>query len=162
MGPAYVAIVGPDESATKANRQAAYTAGAWLAERNVVVVTGGLGGVMGAAADGAASVGGLVIGLLPGADRAAAHPSVTIAIPTGLGELRNGLVVRCADAVLAIGGSWGTLSEMALAMRTGVPVVAVEAPLPTGLSMPQATTVEEALPRVLAAAKASQTSPGHG
>ena len=158
---AYVGVVGPDESATDANRRAAYTAGAWLAERDVVVVTGGLGGVMGAAADGAASVGGLVIGLLPGADRTAAHPSMTITIPTGLGELRNGLVVRCADAVLAIGGSWGTLSEIALAMRTGVPVVAVEAPVPAELSVPKATTVEEALPVVLAAAQAGATRPGH-
>ncbi|CAN5541957.1 hypothetical protein BH18ACT8_BH18ACT8_10100 [soil metagenome] len=149
----YVAILGADESATDTNLRDAYTAGAWLANRHVIVVTGGLGGVMGAAADGVASVGGIVIGLLPSLDRSAAHPSVTIAIPTGLGELRNGLVVRSADSVLAIGGSWGTLSEIALAMRTGVPLVTVGSPIPAGLSVSAAATVEEALPLVLAAAE---------
>ena len=149
----YVAIIGPDESATETHRRDGYTAGAWLAQRNVIVVCGGLGGVMGAAADGAAAEGGLVVGLLPGLDRSAGHPSLTIAIPTGLGELRNGLVVRSADAVLAIGGSWGTLSEIALAMRTGVPVVTVGSPIPVGVSVPEASSVEEALPLVLAAAQ---------
>jgi len=149
----YVAIIGADESASETNLRDAYTAGVWLAQREVIVVTGGLGGVMGAAADGVASVGGVVIGLLPGLDRSATHPSVTIAIPTGLGELRNGLVVRSADAVLAIGGSWGTLSEIALAMRTEVPLVAVGSPIPTGLPVQETTTVEEALPLVLAAAQ---------
>jgi hypothetical protein len=75
------------------------------------------------------------VGLLPGTDRAAANRWVTVAIPTGLGELRNGLVVRAADAVVAVGGSWGTLSEVALALRTGVPVVALgfwELPAPDG------------------------------
>jgi len=148
----YVAIIGPDESATDAQRRDAYAAGAWLAARDVVIVTGGLGGVMGAAAEGAASAGGQVVGLLPGLDRAAAHPALTVAIPTGLGELRNGLVVRSGDAMLAIGGSWGTLSEIALAMRTGVPLVAVGSPIPAGLSAVQAATIEEALPLVLAAA----------
>ncbi len=149
----YVAIIGADESATDANLRDAHTAGAWLAQRNVIVVTGGLGGVMGAAADGAATEGGQVVGLLPGLDRAAAHPSVTVAIPTGLGELRNGLVVRSGDAVLAIGGSWGTLSEIALAMRTGVPLVSVGSPTPVGISVREAASVDEALPLVLAAAR---------
>ena len=149
----YVAIIGPDESATDANLRDAYTAGAWLAQRDVIIVCGGLGGVMGAAADGAASAGGLVVGLLPGLERSTAHPSVTIAIPTGLGELRNGLVVRSADAVLAIGGSWGTLSEIALAMRTGVPLVVVGSPIPVALSVREAASIEEALPLALAAAR---------
>ena len=149
----YVAIVGADESATDANLRDAYAAGAWLAARDVVIVTGGLGGVMAAAAEGAASAGGHVVGLLPGLDRSAAHPAVTIAIPTGLGELRKGLVVRSADAVLAIGGSWGTLSEIALAMRTGVPVVTLGSPIPAEMSIPQAANVEEALALVIAAAQ---------
>ena len=149
----YVAIVGPGDSATEANLRDAYAAGAWLAQRGVVVVCGGLGGVMGAAAAGAAGSGGLVVGLLPGLDRSAAHPAVTVAIPTGLGELRNGLVVRSADAVLAIGGSWGTLAEMALAMRTGVPLVAVGSPVPHGLEVREAASVDEALPQVLELAR---------
>ena len=149
MARAYVAIIGPGDSATEANLRDAYAAGAWLAGRGVIVVCGGLGGVMGAAADGAAGSGGLVVGLLPGFDRSAAHPAVTVAIPTGLGELRNGLIVRSADAVLAIGGSWGTLAEIALAMRTGVPLVSVGSPVPSGLSVCEAASVDEALPRVL-------------
>ena len=75
---------------------------------------------------GVATHGGIVVGLLPGADRAQGDRHLTVAIPTGLGELRNGLVVRAADVVVAVGGSWGTLSEVALAVRTGVPVVAIE------------------------------------
>ena len=85
-----------------------------------MVVSGGLGGVMAAAMAGAADAGGLTVALLPGDQRTA---NATVAIPTGMGELRNGLLIRSADAVIAVGGSWGTLSEIALARRTGVPVI---------------------------------------
>jgi uncharacterized protein (TIGR00725 family) len=121
--PDYVAVVGPGEGATTAEIARAHEVGRRLAEAGCVVVCGGLGGVMAAAADGARSAGGVSVGVLPGRDRANAANSITVAIPTGLGELRNGLLVRAADAVIAVGGSWGTLSEIALAMRTGVPVV---------------------------------------
>ena len=67
----------------------------------------------------------MTVGLLPGADRAAGNPYLTVAIPTGLGELRNGLIVRAADAVIAVGGAYGTLSEIALALKTGKPVYAI-------------------------------------
>jgi uncharacterized protein (TIGR00725 family) len=122
-----------------------------LASAGVVVVTGGLDGVMGAATSGAASVGGLTVGLLPGSDRAAGHPSLTVALPTGLGELRNALVVRSADVVLAIGGSWGTLSEVALAMRTGVPVVSLGGSSVAGADTApvSAQTVDEAVRLIL-------------
>jgi len=99
--------------------------GARLVSGGAVVVAGGLGGVMEAASRGAAQAGGSVIGLLPGLDRAAANRWVTIALPTGMGELRNGLVVRAADAVIAVGGAYGTLSEVALALKAGKPVVGV-------------------------------------
>lgn len=122
----YVAVVGPGQGATTANLEAARAAGRWLAERDVVVLTGGLGGVMGSAAEGVATGGGVSIGLLPGPDRDSGDPDLTFALPTGMGELRNGLLVRSADVVLAIGGSWGTLSEIALAVRTGVPVVCLD------------------------------------
>jgi uncharacterized protein (TIGR00725 family) len=89
------------------------------------VVCGGLGGVMAAACRGAKSAGGLTVGILPGEDRAAANPWVDVAIPTGLGEARNALVVRAADVVVAVGGEYGTLSEIALALRAGKPVVGV-------------------------------------
>ena len=73
---------------------------------------------MAAASKGAAQAGGMVVGLLPGEDRSEANEWVTVALPTGLGELRNGLVVRAADAVIAVGGSYGTLSEIALALSS--------------------------------------------
>lgn len=118
----YIAVSGPAD-ATPEQCASAEEVGRLLAEQGHVVVCGGLGGVMEAAALGAAVSGGVVLGLLPGTDRSAANPFVTIALPTGLGELRNGLLVRVSDAVICIGGSWGTLSELALAVRTGVPVV---------------------------------------
>jgi uncharacterized protein (TIGR00725 family) len=102
--------------------EAAEAVGRELAERGAVVVSGGLGGVMAAASKGATEAGGTAVGILPGSDREAANPWVGVAIPTGLGELRNGLVVRAADAVIAIGGAYGTLSEIALALKAGTPV----------------------------------------
>jgi hypothetical protein len=100
---------------------AAREVGRLLAEAGAIVLTGGLGGVMAAATEGAAAAGGLTVALLPGTDRSGSP--ATVVIPTGLGELRNGLLVRAADEVIAVGGSWGTLNEIAFAMRTGVPVV---------------------------------------
>jgi uncharacterized protein (TIGR00725 family) len=78
---------------------------------------------MAAACRGAATAGGMTVGILPSTDRSTANEWVRVAIPTGLGELRNGLVVRAADAVIAIGGAYGTLSEIALALKGGVPVI---------------------------------------
>jgi uncharacterized protein (TIGR00725 family) len=86
-------------------------------------VCGGLGGVMEAACRGAAGAGGTTLGLLPGTDRHDANPHVSVAVATGLGEGRNALVVRAADAVVAIGGGYGTLSEIALALKAGKPVI---------------------------------------
>jgi uncharacterized protein (TIGR00725 family) len=97
-----------------------------LGERGVALVCGGLGGVMEAACRGAKGAGGATIGILPGSDRAAANGFVDVAIPTGLGEARNALVVRAADAVIAVGGGYGTLSEIALALKAGKRVVGLE------------------------------------
>jgi uncharacterized protein (TIGR00725 family) len=88
-----------------------------------VVVCGGLGGVMEAACRGAKEADGTTLGLLPGSDRVQANPYVDVAVPTGLGEARNALVVRTADALVAVGGGYGTLSEIALALRAGKSVV---------------------------------------
>jgi uncharacterized protein (TIGR00725 family) len=118
----YVAVVGPSD-ASDAEFEAAETVGRELARRGAVVVCGGLGGVMEAACRGAAMAGGLTIGILPGADRSARNEWVRVAIPTGLGEVRNALVVRAADGVVAVGGAYGTLSEIALALKRGIPVV---------------------------------------
>ena len=120
----YVAVVGPGAASAR-EEQTAEAVGRGLAQAGVIVLTGGLGGVMAAACRGAKSAGGVTVGLLPGAERSAANDWVTIAIPTGLGELRNGLLVRAADVVIAIGGAFGTLSEVALALKTGVPVVGI-------------------------------------
>lgn len=124
MSPPYVAVVGPGE-ATQEQLATAEAVGRDLARRDAVLVCGGLGGVMEAACRGAATNGGTTVGILPGADRDTANQWVKVAIATGLGELRNGLVIRAADAVIAIGGAYGTLSEIALALKTGVPVVGV-------------------------------------
>ena len=109
----YIAVVGPAEPDAE-TYALAVEAGRLIAERGAVVVCGGLGGVMEAAARGASDAGGSSLGILPGADRAQANRYLTMAVATGLGELRNALVVRCSDGVLAVGGSWGTLSEVAL------------------------------------------------
>lgn len=117
-----VAVIGPGQ-ANDEERAAARTVGAGLAEAGAVVVTGGRGGVMAAATAGARDAGGVTVAILPGSDPTAAEAAPTVTIPTGLGEARNALVVRAADAVVAIGGAWGTLSELALALRAGTPVV---------------------------------------
>ncbi len=97
-----------------------------LATRGAVVVCGGLGGVMEAACRGAREAGGHTIGILPGHDRGQANPHVEIAVATGLGEGRNLVVVRTADVVVAVGGEFGTLSEIAFALRLGTPVVGID------------------------------------
>jgi uncharacterized protein (TIGR00725 family) len=102
---------------------AAYEIGSLIARRGAVLVTGGLTGVMEAASRGAHDAGGLVVGILPGLDPAAANEAVDVAIPTGMGQLRNGLVVSSAQAVIAVAGEWGTLSEIGLALKLGIPLV---------------------------------------
>ena len=101
----YVAVVGPGESASAEDIAGAQEVGRLLAQAGSIVLTGGLGGVMAAATEGANAAGGTTVALLPGTDRSVS--SATVVIPTGLGELRNGLLVRAADAIIAVGGSWG-------------------------------------------------------
>jgi uncharacterized protein (TIGR00725 family) len=124
--PPHVAVIGEsDPHGPDAQRLLdwAEEAGLLLARSGATVVTGGLGGVMQAASRGASLAGGMTIGILPGADAAEANPYVRQAIPTGLGVARNLVVVTAADAVLAIGGRHGTLSEIGLALRQGREVV---------------------------------------
>jgi len=118
----YVAVVG---SGTCSPQEAAVAeeVGALLARAGAVVVCGGLSGVMEAACRGARREGGLTVGILPGNDRTAANPDVVVAIASGLGELRNGLVVRASDVVVAVGGEFGTLSEIGFALKLGKRVV---------------------------------------
>jgi len=119
----WVAVIGPGRDASAEELALAEEVGAAVAGAGAVLVCGGLGGVMEAACRGARSRGGETVGLLPGEDREAANGWVRVAIPTGLGEGRNVLVVRAADCVVAVGGGWGTLAEIALALRAGLPVV---------------------------------------
>ena len=141
----YVAVVGPGD-ASAPELQAAEEVGAGLAAAGAVVVTGGLGGVMEAACRGAWSRHGTTLGILPGEDRGAANGWVQVAVATGLGELRNGLVVQAADALVAIGGGHGTLSEVALALRIGRPVVGLGTWEVHGVE--QVSTPAEALGRI--------------
>ena len=119
----YVAVVGAGANVAPELLAAAETVGVLLARHGAVVVTGGLGGVMEAACRGARMVGGTTLGLLPGEERAAANRWVSVAVATGMGELRNGLVVRTSEAVIAIAGEYGTLSEIALALKLGRRVI---------------------------------------
>ncbi len=153
----HVAVVGPGGGATPQQASTAHLVGALLAQAGAVVLTGGRDGVMDAACAGCASAGGLSVGILPDSDRSRAGTHCTVTLPTGLGELRNGLLVRAADAVICVALSWGTLSEVALAVRTGVPVVALE-PLYLPLEGPQvARDAHDAVRSALALARARRT-----
>jgi uncharacterized protein (TIGR00725 family) len=122
---AQIAVVGGGRGDPDVERLAE-AVGAGLARAGATVVCGGLGGVMEAAARGAASEEGVVIGIVPGESRRDANPHCTHVVATGIGHARNLAVVASADAVIAIGGEWGTLSEIAFARRIGRPVVGLE------------------------------------
>jgi hypothetical protein len=119
-----IAVAGPGD-ASGAELAIAEEVGAALAAAGCVVVTGGLGGVMEAASRGARSKLGSTIGILPGSDPDEANGWVELPIPTGLGEGRNALVVAAAAGLIAVGGGYGTLAEVALALRRGKPVVGI-------------------------------------
>ena len=109
-----------------AEEQTAFRVGELLAGRGVTVVCGGGAGVMAAVAAGVRSRDGTVVGIRPGGDRVGGSPDLSVTVVTNMGQARNAIVVYSADAVIAVGGSWGTLSEVALAMRRGgIPVVTV-------------------------------------
>jgi uncharacterized protein (TIGR00725 family) len=117
-----IAVIGHGQ-ATPGECEAAYAAGQTIAKSGVVLVCGGLGGVMKAACRGTKDAGGTTVGILPGTE--GGNPYLDITISTGLGHARNVIVVLSADAVVAIGGSHGTLSEIAIALKTGRPVYGV-------------------------------------
>ena len=120
-GP-YISVIGAGQ-ASDDEMAAAEEIGRRVAEAGAVLVCGGLGGVMDAAARGCDAAGGVSVGILPGEDRSHGSSNLTIRIATGLGEARNAIVARAADAVIAVGGEFGTLSEIALALKMGKPVV---------------------------------------
>ena len=121
IGP-IVGVIG-GSAPTPGESTAAEAVGRALAEQGAVLVCGGRGGVMEAACRGAKSAGGLTVGILPGMSRTGANRYVDIPIVTGLGEARNAIIARTAQAVIAVGGSYGTLSEIAFALAFRVPVV---------------------------------------
>ena len=123
-GP-YVAVVGSGEAAGELY-DAAREVGRLVAERGGVVVCGGLSGVMEAAARGATERGGVAIGVLPDEDRGRANPYLSYSVATGVGQARNLAVVCSADVVIAVGGEYGTLSEIGLTLKVGRPVVGLK------------------------------------
>jgi uncharacterized protein (TIGR00725 family) len=125
--PVRITVVGTGHC-DKATASIAERIGSEIARRGGVLICGGLGGVMEAAARGAKSAGGLTVGILPGGSADDANPSIDIPIPTEMGQARNVINVRAADAVIALRGGFGTVSEIALALKMGVPVVAISPP----------------------------------
>jgi len=117
-----IAVIG-NSSCSPEEAKLAETVGELLAQWGTILICGGLGGVMEAACRGAKSKGGLTVGILPGQDSSMANPWVDIPVVTGIGEARNVAVVKSAQAVIAIGGAYGTLSEIAYALKNGIPVI---------------------------------------
>ncbi len=151
MAGVQVAVVGSGSE----HERRAEEVGRLLAERGCTVVTGGLGEVMAAACRGAKSAGGTTIGILPGERREDANEWVDHAVVTGIGHARNLAVVASGDAVIAVGGSWGTLAEIAFASRLGRPVVILEPGLAVE-GIPRAATPEEAVALALRLAGAAR------
>ena len=118
----FIAVIGGSQC-SKAEAKLAEAVGRELARRGAILVCGGLSGVMEAACKGAQSEGGITIGILPGDSSQAANAYVQIPIVTGIGYARNVIVVKSAKAVIAIGGSYGTLSEISHALQSGIPVI---------------------------------------
>ncbi len=122
-GP-YISVIGAGH-ASDDEAAAAEEIGRLLGEAGATLICGGLGGVMDAAARGCEAAGGTSVGILPDEDRAHGSPHLTVRVATGLGEARNAIVARAADAVIAVGGAYGTLSEIALALKAGKRVVGI-------------------------------------
>jgi len=120
-----IAIVGGAEAGEELREQA-YQTGWELAKAGAAIITGGLSGVMEAASQGAYEAGGLVIGIVPGSYRGQANPYVNIEIVTNMGHARNIIIAHSADGVIALGGGLGTLSEIAIALKIGKPVVGLK------------------------------------
>ena len=155
-----VAVVGGGRCSTE-EAKLAEAVGQGLARRGVMLVCGGLAGVMEAACKGAKSAGGTTIGILPGDSRYTANPYVDIPIVTGLGYARNVIVVKSAQAIIAVGGSYGTLSEIAYALQNGVPVIGLNTWSLSQNEQPDRSIIpaqhaEEAIEKAIAAAKARE------
>jgi uncharacterized protein (TIGR00725 family) len=154
--PRQISVIGGSQGEEEILRDAEEV-GRQIAERGAVLVCGGRTGVMEAASRGASEAGGTVVAVLPGVSPADANPYVTFSVATGIGEARNLAVVASGEAVIAIGGEWGTLSEIAHARKLGRPVVAIRSwtlrnRSGTDLGIVEADSPEEAVSTALAAA----------
>ncbi|MFZ5449427.1 MAG: TIGR00725 family protein [Thermodesulfobacteriota bacterium] len=125
MQPVYIAVIGGGEISAE-TALLARQVGREVARRGAVLLCGGLGGVMAAAAQGAREAGGVSLGILPDGDRRRANPYLTYTIATNLGHARNVLIAHSADAVIAVDGSYGTISEAAIALKLGKPVIVLQ------------------------------------
>lgn len=125
MSPRMIGVIGAG-SADRPILEIAEHVGRLVAERKAVLICGGLGGVMEAAAQGARNQGGITIGILPQPHREGANPYITVPIPTGFGEGRNVIIARAADVLIAVGGEYGTLSEIAFGLKIGKPVIGIQ------------------------------------
>ncbi len=154
--PLAVAVLGPSEASID-EMKSAQEVGRLLAAAGAIIVCGGGRGVMEAVCRSAHDAGGTTVGLLPGRDREDGNPYLTLAIPTGLGEARNALVVQAGQVAIAVGGSLGTLSEIALALKAGKPVIGLgtwQATDPRGedIAVQRAASPAEAVKSALQAA----------
>lgn len=118
-----------------------------LGEKGITIICGGLGGVMEAVSRGAKSTGGMTIGILPGISGKDANPYIDIAIPTGIGEARNLIIIRSSSSMIAIGGGYGTLSEIGFALKLDIPVVGLKTWRIEGII--QSETAEEAVVKAI-------------
>lgn len=121
----YIGVIGSGQCDSEM-AEIAYKVGKNVAQKGAILICGGLGGVMEAACKGAKDAGGLTVGILPSKTRKYANPFVDVAIPTGMAEARNALVVGASDVIIAIGGEFGTLSEIGLALKMGKPIVGID------------------------------------
>jgi len=120
-----VAVIGGAEASEK-HLKIAEQVGRFIAEKNAILVTGGMGGIMTAASKGAKGANGLVIGVLPTLDKGSANPYVDIPIATGLSQARNFIIARTCDCAIAIDGKYGTLSEIAYCLMYNIPVIGID------------------------------------
>lgn len=150
--PLRIGVVGAG-AATPEEEALARELGRALGARGVVMICGGRTGIMEAAARGCVEEGGLTVGILPGPRPGEANPWIRLPLATGLGQARNVLVVRTAEAVVAVGGSWGTLSEIALARKMGIPVCTLGEPPAEGMGLWAASGADEAATWAMARAR---------
>ena len=159
----YIGVIG-DAECSEEVAQIAYEVGRRIGEAGAALVCGGRGGVMEAAARGAKSAGGLTVGILPGVSREEANPHIDIPVVTGLRDARNVIIARSCQVLIAVGGMFGTLSEIALACKFGVPVVGlrtwtIDRPGLTSSPIHRAETPDEAVKMALEMVRSSSRIP---